>query len=99
MAKKTRVIPRFQSEADEAAWWEENRAKLDKDFLQRAANGELQRLDRTKLAARTAPPTRVVSIRLAEEDIAIARQQAAEKGLPYQTYIKSLLHEALRGTN
>jgi predicted DNA binding CopG/RHH family protein len=26
----------------------------------------------------------------------LARRQAAEKGLPYQTYIKSLLHQALR---
>jgi hypothetical protein len=28
-------------------------------------------------------------------DLALARKQAAEKGLPYQTYIKSLLHETL----
>jgi predicted DNA binding CopG/RHH family protein len=40
--------------------------------------------------------TRVVSIRLPENDIGLARQQAAQKGLPYQTYIKSLLHQALR---
>jgi predicted DNA binding CopG/RHH family protein len=33
---------------------------------------------------------------LPESDIALARQQAIEKGLPYQTYIKSLLHQALR---
>ena len=26
----------------------------------------------------------------------MAKQQAERKGLPYQTYIKSLLHEALR---
>jgi predicted DNA binding CopG/RHH family protein len=31
-----------------------------------------------------------------EIDIELARQQAARKGLPYQTYIKSLLHQALR---
>jgi predicted DNA binding CopG/RHH family protein len=39
---------------------------------------------------------RVVSIRLPENDIELARRQAAQKGLPYQTYIKSLLHQALR---
>jgi predicted DNA binding CopG/RHH family protein len=33
---------------------------------------------------------------MAEADLALARKQAEEKGLPYQTYIKSLLHEALR---
>jgi predicted DNA binding CopG/RHH family protein len=39
--------------------------------------------------------SRVISIRLPEADLAKARRQAASKGLPYQTYVKSLLHEAL----
>ncbi len=30
-----------------------------------------------------------------EADLALARKQAQQKGLPYQTYIKSLLHETL----
>ena len=30
-----------------------------------------------------------------EADLALARKQAERKGLPYQTYIKSLLHETL----
>jgi predicted DNA binding CopG/RHH family protein len=33
---------------------------------------------------------------LAEDDIELARKQAMQKGLPYQTYIKSVLHQALR---
>jgi predicted DNA binding CopG/RHH family protein len=32
---------------------------------------------------------------MAEADLDLARGQATEKGLPYQTYIKSVLHEAL----
>jgi hypothetical protein len=39
--------------------------------------------------------TRLLSIRLPELDIALAQRLAESKGLPYQTYIKSLLHEAL----
>jgi uncharacterized protein (DUF4415 family) len=39
--------------------------------------------------------SRLLSIRLPEPDIALARRLAHAKGLPYQTYIKSLLHEAL----
>ena len=38
---------------------------------------------------------RLLSIRLPEPDIALAQRLAESKGLPYQTYIKSLLHEAL----
>lgn len=39
--------------------------------------------------------SRLLSIRLPEPDIALAQRLAESKGLPYQTYIKSLLHEAL----
>jgi hypothetical protein len=39
--------------------------------------------------------SRLVSIRLPEPDIALAQELARPKELPYQTYIKSLLHEAL----
>jgi len=67
------------------------------DLREAAKKGELKRLDRATLKARLADSkARVVSIRLPENDIELARQQAAQKGLPYQTYIKSLLHQALR---
>ena len=98
--KQKRVIPAFKSESEEAAWWYKNRASLDKDFLA-AKDGRLKRLDAATLKARLAPSrlasakARVVSIRLPENDIELARKQAALKGLPYQTYIKSLLHQAL----
>jgi predicted DNA binding CopG/RHH family protein len=41
------------------------------------------------------PETRQISIRLAAADLVTANRLAAAKGLPYQTYIKSLLHQAL----
>ena len=44
---------------------------------------------------REARSSRNVTIRMAEADLDLARQQAEAKGLPYQTYIKSVLHEAL----
>lgn len=95
--KEKRVIPAFKSEAEEAEWWYRNRARLDKDLVEAAQKGQLKRLDQGTLKARlAASKSRVVSIRLPENDIELARRQAAQKGLPYQTYIKSLLHEALR---
>jgi uncharacterized DUF497 family protein/predicted DNA binding CopG/RHH family protein len=41
------------------------------------------------------PQTRQISIRLGAADLVMANRLAAKKGLPYQTYIKSLLHEAI----
>ena len=41
------------------------------------------------------PITRPVTIRLSAPDIAAAQTLSKTRGLPYQTYIKQLLHEAL----
>ena len=95
--KQKRAIPAFKSEAAEAEWWYKNRARLDKDFIAAAKKGELKRLDKATLKTRlAASKSRVISIRLPEDDIELARRQANQKGLPYQTYIKSVLHQALR---
>ena len=95
--KQKRVIPAFGSDAEEADWWYKDRAMLDRDFADAARKGELRRLDRATLKASLArSKARVISIRLPEDDLDLARRQAAQKGLPYQTYIKSLLHQALR---
>jgi predicted DNA binding CopG/RHH family protein len=95
--KPKRAVPNFKSEAEEAEWWYRNRARLDKDFVEAVKKGKLKRLDRATLNARlAASKSRVVSIRLPEDDIELARQQATQRGLRYQTYIKSVLHQALR---
>jgi predicted DNA binding CopG/RHH family protein len=93
--KQKRVIPAFKSEAEESEWWYKNRGRLDQDLVLAAKKGKLKRLDQVALKARLSN-SRVVSIRLPEDDIALARQQATQKGVPYQTYIKSVLHQALR---
>jgi hypothetical protein len=101
MKKQTkRAVPAFASEAEEAAWWYENRKSHDRDFTAAVKKGEAQVLTGEKLRARieastARPPARVVSLRVPETDLALARKQAEQKGLPYQTYIKSLLHETL----
>jgi predicted DNA binding CopG/RHH family protein len=43
-------------------------------------------------------PLPTTTIRLDPEDIAKARQQAADRGLRYQTYLKMMIHEALRNS-
>ena len=96
LMKPSGTVPAFKSEAEEAQWWYKNRARLDKALLEAAGKGELKRLDQRTLKARlAASKARMVSIRLPEADIQLARRQAAQKGLPYQTYIKSLLHQSL----
>jgi predicted DNA binding CopG/RHH family protein len=95
-----RAVPAFASEAEEAAWWYENRKSHDKEFATAVENGEAQVLTGDKLqerieASKARTPAQVISLRVPQADLAMARRQAEQKGLPYQTYIKSLLHETL----
>jgi len=93
------VMPAFATEAEEAAWWYKNRNMQGKQLLAAVKNGEAQLLTKEKLRERMAAfkktPAPVVALRIPEADLALARKQAEQKGLPYQTYIKSLLHETL----
>jgi predicted DNA binding CopG/RHH family protein len=85
------VVPKFETEAEEAKWWFDNQQALDGEFAQAAAEG---RLGHGTAARRMGIPT--TTIRLDPADIAIAREQASKRGLRYQTYLKMLLHEALQ---
>jgi hypothetical protein len=97
--KPNRVIPAFATETEEANWWYKNRNIHGKQLLAAVKNGEALVLTKEKLreritaAKKTAAP--VVALRIPEADLALARKQAEKKGLPYQTYIKSILHETL----
>jgi hypothetical protein len=97
--KNRRIVPRFATEAEEAEWWYQNREVHGKDLLAAVKSGEAQILTREKLLARIEAskktPAPMVSLRIPEADLVLARKQAEQKGLPYQTYIKSLLHETL----
>jgi predicted DNA binding CopG/RHH family protein len=81
----------FANESQEAAWWESHEEDLAAEFEKAGAE---RRLGIGTAARRAALPT--TTIRLDPEDIAKARLQAAERGMRYQTYLKMILHEALR---
>lgn len=100
MNKNTkRVVPAFATEAEEAEWWFQNRDIHSKQLLAAVKAGAAQTLTagklRERIAASKKAPAPVVALRIPEADMALARKQAERKGLPYQTYIKSLLHETL----
>jgi CopG antitoxin of type II toxin-antitoxin system len=82
-------IPRFKSEQQEAEWWDAHPEVITELFLRAKKQGKLTRLPVAGGA------TRSVTIRLAAKDIEAAQELAEKRGLPYQTYIKMLLHQAL----
>jgi len=89
MATRIR-IPQFKSEKAEAEWWDAHPEVITELFLRAKQKGKLRRLPPTPMA------TKPVTIRLAVTDVEAAQELADKRGLPYQTYIKMLLHQALK---
>jgi len=85
MPAKQIAIPAFRTEAAEAKWW---------DSHPEAATEIMKRALKSGTARRSAP-LKTVTMRLPVVDLETAQDLAHRKGLPYQTYIKMLLHEAL----
>ncbi len=88
------AVPKFKTEAEEAQWWFDNREKVEDALIKAMDSGSIRR-GTPQRSASEARLSRNVTIRIVEADLDLARKQAEEKGLPYQTYIKSVLHEAL----
>src|ERR1035441_9124939 len=84
-AQTTRT-PEFKSEAEEAAWWDAHPDSIVEQFEKAAKEGRM---------LRGIPKSKSVTIRIAVRDLEAAQRLADRKGLPYQTYMKMLLHQAL----
>ena len=85
--------PNFKNEKEEAEWWDspEGQAAMEQGFIDAEREGTLRRRAVTKRA-----PIPTTTIRLDPQDIELAKAQAETHGLRYQTYLKMLLHQALR---
>jgi len=86
MSKEPISIPKFKSEAEEAAWWDSHPETAAEIMEQALKSGK----------ARRKVPLKTVTMRLPLADLEAAQDLANRKGLPYQTYIKMVLHEALQ---
>ena len=86
VAKKQITIPGFKTEAEEAAWWDSH-PEAAAEIMKRALKSG---------TARRKVPLKTVTMRLPMADLEAAQDVASRKGLPYQTYIKMVLHEALQ---
>ena len=90
-----RIAPAFATEAEEAKWWDANRKMVEDNLALAMKNGTIEKGTAKRLMIESRA-SRNITIRMADADLNLARQQAQEKGVPYQTYIKSVLHDALK---
>jgi predicted DNA binding CopG/RHH family protein len=90
---KQATIPKFSDEAEEAAWWDANRAEIEAEIRRRMKQKRPLTLGNLLQGAK---PSQPITLRISKEDLETARRLAVRKGLGYQTYIKMLLRDALR---
>jgi predicted DNA binding CopG/RHH family protein len=83
--------PAFKSEEEEANWFDNHQSEVLVAFKKAEADGTLGRGTLAKKYGKT--PT--TTIRLDPTDIELAKAQAEERGLRYQTYLKMIIHQAL----
>jgi predicted DNA binding CopG/RHH family protein len=97
MATRKRIVPKHNSEAEEAEWWYRNRSRISRDLKEAAKAGEVKVLTKERLRERlqASANSRNITIRMQEGDIERFRRLAEMKGIGYQTYMKILLREAL----
>lgn len=88
--KQTLKTPDFQSEKQEAEWYDTHQDDLLAQFEQAAKDGTL---GRGTLARRA--QTAATSIRLNTADIEMAKALAEKRGIGYQTYLKMIIHQHL----
>ena len=86
MARKKTTIPKFRSEKEEVEWWDAHPEVATRLLKKALKQGTIQR----RLGE-----TRIVTMRIPVRDLEAAQELAERKGLPYQTYMKMLLHQAL----
>jgi len=82
-------MPRFKSEREEAAWWDAHPEVITELFLKARKEGRIKRLPVVRGV------TKPITIRMQVADVEAAQEFAQRRGVPYQTYIKGLLHQAL----
>jgi len=82
-------VPEFKSEKEEARWWDSHPDLLTEAFQQAKEKGKLKRLVTAEAGARA------ITVRIPVSDVELAQRLAGRKGLSYQDYLKTLIHEAL----
>jgi predicted DNA binding CopG/RHH family protein len=89
--KKKLILPKFKNEDEERDFWD----KID--IIEYADAEDFQHFDVAALVKKAQEKLkgRNVTMNLPEKWIAEAKQQAEKQDMPYQTYIKRIIHNGL----
>ena len=88
-------IPAFNSEREEAEWWDQHRDETTQ-WMQEALRSKQTASMAEVLARVQAGENAKVSVGLDPSDLSRLQELAAKKGVACETYLRDLIHEALR---
>jgi predicted DNA binding CopG/RHH family protein len=88
---KRLVVPKFETEAEEANWWDEHMDIVGENLIEAMQNGTAHRGGPAALLRET----RVINVRMNNNDIERMERLAEEKGISNQACINLLLRDAL----
>ena len=88
-------IPVFNSEREEAEWWDQHRDETAQ-WMQEALRSRQTASLAEVLARAQMDENARVSVGLDPSDLSRLRDLAAKKGVACETYLRDLIHEALR---
>jgi predicted DNA binding CopG/RHH family protein len=93
MMKKL-IVPKFPTEAEEAAWWDDHMDVVEENLVDAVQEGTASR-GTAQRVLREARGLESITIRIPEAGVNRAQRLSAKKGLSSEAYLRSLLHEAL----
>jgi hypothetical protein len=88
---KRLVVPKFETEAEEAQWWYDNREVLGQNFMEALKKGTIHRGGPAAILRET----QLMTVRLPNTDLKRVEIIAEERGIGDHACIAELLHEAL----
>lgn len=98
MTTRKKKVPRFRTEADEAEFWSTHDSAEYWDDLEKVL--EPLELDPALERAidRRARQKKIISLRLEDWQIRLARAIAAKRKVPYHSVIRGWIEQGIRGT-
>jgi predicted DNA binding CopG/RHH family protein len=88
---KKLVVPKFETEAEEADWWDQHMDIVGDNLIEAMENGTAHRGGPAALLRET----RVMNVRMNNSDLERIEKLAEEKGISDQACMNMLLRDAL----
>ena len=92
---KKLIVPKFPTESAEAEWWDNHMDVVEGNLIEAIQEGTASRGTEQRVL-REARELKSVTIQMPRADVNRAQRLSAKKGLSSETYLQTLLHEALQ---